>query len=836
MKKHFKHLLSIVCLFSIILCSHSLAASYPYSVIDIAIVDSKGTPISYEDGDCTVQVTVQKNQNAPQPYVIVMCYAENNKLLSLNYGYADVESGSSWTLGTSVSVPDGEKISNIKATVWGSLESLSPLAEVAKLVPNTTFTPPSTTPPASDDSSGTGTFVPSPDSIIIPRNRLIGATSTYIRTYDDEGLILTYNLATDSVLYVNGRQLTSYTADTFIRWISDSVGEVVLTKSAPTMTEYDRIDVQAYALATVSSVTNSAINLTAVSYPSALSAPGVAITAEQNTTTISVSKNGLPCSIADLNNKDVVAIDYNGTTFDDSTIINIKATDKVVTGVFSAYNADTDEYKINEATYQSAYILNTTLELGGAYIFRLDPFGRLYAAEDDWENTDNFAIVESYVTRTGANATGTAWEYDYINVVTLNGEAKRLEIENSYSNTAYTLLNCNNGVIKIFKDVYNTAAYSPMQNRVIRYSLKPNGRINKIDLSSLSDPYNGSCNVYTFGYLSSGEIYDAATNTLSKPLAPNAKVLDATDYDTSSPNSSDYRKSSLNSLVEGVRYRGFLVYENASAEYCHVVITFAGEAYSYSSDFAVAAADAAAWNCALENGEEVYQLDVIEKGNTKSTTLNISLDAELYYNGNENLYEIECARMLKEGAVFFYTTNEYGYVDRIDVLSPGGYGYDELLSSDFNATNIATPASYTISLYDWMIDIDKNNAHQYFDYNIQLFVAPVTAKTDNSVTFAKITSDDTGNYVNINDNYTFTINSSTNLYSYNMSGYYGSYAFKGGNFKGLNLSDTTNGKAYFSTLGGDLSASGYHDFYEEIQMAFVMAVDGVVTNAIVFNP
>ena len=443
--------------------------------------------------------------------------------------------------------------------------------------------------------------------------------------------------------------------------------------------------------------------------------------------------------------------------------------------------------------------------------------------EVEEEKICNLAIVERYVDINRAGNFGS--EYAYLDVVTLTGESKRLEIDPVVEATVSDIMES----AGIGYSVTQNANSVPLKDRIIEYKIKTSTkRVNNVLLCTDVTAFTSR--------------YDSVNNKLAnQALAENASVLDATNYDTAAPQAEDYKAVPLKNLSEKVDYEGVLVSKNDSDEYEYIIITSAGATYYADSDFAVVAANANTDNKAIFDGEEVYFLRVMDNGNSDARNMHIAYYANVYVNGVGGSYSSNVS-YLKEGAVFYYTTDSYGLVDRIDVVVEGGYDYDtltSLITEEYDAVTptlwkmISLPDSAEISQMTWFVDVDKDDIEGLYE-EIQLFIAPVVSATSSSVTFGAVEGNDTdGLYINTNNKYLFSVANDANIYAYEIAEAGRGYrAFSGGEFYGIDINYTdADGRAWLTNV-----PANEKDFDELVQFAFVMAVDGEITNALLFNP
>lgn len=656
-----------------------------------------------------------------------------------------------------------------------------------------------------------------------------------------------YNIQ-DAELYVNGIKfcdITSSTADDVQKLLKDATGDVTLVQDDNLSGRvYNKVMIDYYVIASVNQVKadskSTEIRLTGAVYPNSVSGvanPGSSLKIDaddlaEGDVVVNVVKAGEAADISSIAKNDVVALKYNikdtlsafGSGF---KTIDIIATTDTASGKYSSYDSDTELYNIGGVEYEAVKLMTGNLTMGSTYTFRLDPFGRLFDSDEE-ATTVNYAILEKYVD--DPSTYGLSAEYGYLDVVTLDGQSKRLYIDSSaksavktnMTNAGYTI-NTKLGSIKGVED------------RIIEYKVKTStGRVNWADVSSNVDTFTTSK-------------YNSSTNRLSKPLTSAAVVLDATDYDDTDPSSSDYKASSLSALAGSIDYDGVLVHRNNNNQWGYVIITTAGATYSTTSDFVVVAAKASTSNTNFVDDEEVYTITVMQNGDNEATKLNVSMSAKVNCNGSSANYNQGGAAYLKEGAVFFYTTDTYGLVDRIDVVYEGGLDYDAIKvltqgsynssTSSFTAGTMANkvfaPAASEIKANTWFVAVDEK-AHTATDEQIQLFIAPVMTAGTSNITFGTMKHDSSNRwYVDTNDDYGFSLADDAKVYEYDLDEIgTGKNAFRGGAFVGFDIGDATSaGEAYLE----DVSGQNYTNFNGMVQYALCMAVDGVITNALLFN-
>lgn len=642
-----------------------------------------------------------------------------------------------------------------------------------------------------------------------------------------------YKLTDDAMLYVNGvefKTIKGNEADV-ISLLGDSYGDTVLVESEKSAV-YNKVMIDYYATAKVSQVTaksdRTKVTLNSLTYNGKLANPRTSfeITADDiadGVKAVSVTKGKNAVELSALAVDDVVAIRWNvKDTFDASKFLDVLATSETVTGKYTSYDEDDDLYTVGDNQYEAVPGVELGLEFASTYTFRLDPLGRLFSSDEE-ATSKNYAIVERYVP-TGASSSS---EYDYISVMTLDGQQKTLYIEDDAAGLAEVKA-------KIKDTVKATAKTVAIKDRVISYDVKnSNGRIKS--MSFVTDLIDGTATEAE---------YNVDANRLGKPLSSNAIVLDATSYKDlqDGAKTTDYKASSLAALNNGTKYNYILVNKSSSTgEYSYVIITGAGSVFNGESNFAVIAADASVDSMATVNDEDVYTAWVMQNGEDTATKLNIATDAKIYFGSSTGVAynKANCATYLGQGAVFFYQTDEDGFVDEISVVMKGTAqnSFTSLLknSTDALANDVKLPASSdskTIAAADWKVQINDFRGDKE---DIQIFVAPVYLAKSSSISFATIKTDESGKkYVDVSDSYSYSLKDTSKVYAYDMSSSAdtGRYALSNGSFAGIATSDLNNEKTRAYLADG---VDGANNITDTVQMAFVMVVDGVITNALIMS-
>ncbi len=105
--------------------------SYPYVINDLKLLSQTGTPLlAMPDGSSFIaNITVTKTGvRDAKDFIFVAVYDDNNKLLSLDYVYANIPKDCDFEFGFSVP-KQTDKIGEVRAFIWNTFGSLEPLAK-----------------------------------------------------------------------------------------------------------------------------------------------------------------------------------------------------------------------------------------------------------------------------------------------------------------------------------------------------------------------------------------------------------------------------------------------------------------------------------------------------------------------------------------------------------------------------------------------------------------------------------------------------------------------------------------------------------------------------------
>ena len=640
-----------------------------------------------------------------------------------------------------------------------------------------------------------------------------------------------YKLTPDVMVYINGVLVDMTTGGALdpvklCAALDGSNGDTVLYESDSRTGYYDVIMMNCYLTAEVNQVTvrddEVTVNLKSLSgYDRANSGTSFTVTDDElddGDVEVSVTRNGEAADLASLEKGDVVSILYDAAeTLDDSSFLTILATNETVTGRFDSYDSDDDVYTIEDKGYDAVANLGSIL-VGTTYTFKLDVFGNLFSADEE-DSAWTYAIVEKYVDAGNTNYEGSETN-DYVVVKTLDGQEKTIYVDSAAKTTVHNVMygikNFTGSTLRLDNNSVE------IKDRIIQYQTKKNGYINKFALAAT---------------LEQTANYVEASNRLGKSLSDSVTVLDASDYVNAAADDkklADIKASSVSELRDGTEYEAVLVNKNTNNEYMYVIITKNGEIFDGASNFAVVAADASrnSRGHSATADEDCYTMTAMYEGNMQ--TLEIADTAKVYYNGSDYSYDDAISNnWLKQASVFYFTKDADGLIDEIDVVFKGGaLSFAGLLgttTTDALAT-LKMPRTENIADKTWKATLDEDDGFFDGEENIQLLVAPVYNAKSSSVSVAEVESG-SPYYMNCDKTYDFSVSGDAYIYSFDMSGKkIGKNAFSTGAFSGVSAKDADESNyIYFGSHSDDL------DYSSQVQFAFMMVVDGVVTNAVVMQ-
>ena len=816
MKKTFKLFVMTAALLLVLLPA-VYASEAAYTIDSVTLADVYGDSFSDDDGICIVTARVTKNKETDGGARVWFAgYSEDGRLLNTEYTDLSIDVGEvGYEVVELISYPD--KIDRVSVFIWNKDGSITPLAEGVTKKSEKNYVYYDASLFYSIDET----------EISFKRNSTTSDTVRYMISPMGAQLFVNGVAYMDTASYsVSDIENVLAFAKNDIKLIPDSAGRV------------ERIEVEYFVYATIYQHTETADTHTLVL--SGMKFPGNVTVAATSKNIVKISKydiedgavkvyserNGEKCSLSEITKDDVIAVKYDiSGSIEASDCIDIFATDKKISAKYISYNSEAGDYELMDLTtgsrnqYKSLADISQQLENGRQYEFSLTPDGMLYnyvLIADSY----CFAVIENYV---DISEVFSPSEYSYIEVMTMEGQAKTLYIETSYDSKARNVLSKMGIDASTAPSLYEL----PVQDRIVEYMLNDEGRVTKIINA-------GSGYDITVCY--DAEFNGNAGKLGSRSLSPSCRFLDAIGYEKKIQNGNvptvkDYK--AVSALSDGVAYDAILFMKSNAVYYNAIILGSDVGVLNGDSNFTVAAADFKVSSKAIVNDEDVYTLDVMENGASDSAKLNISTNAKAYINSNETeLTDI------KAGTVFFYTTDADGFVDRISIVYQTPDSFEGLvgMTTENMLKHIYLPyfkGDNAIRESDWIVSLNARD----FDYSakeeIQLFIAPVINDTARGVSFAPIKYDynNYAYYIDTNESYDFGLASDAKIYSFDMSGdTTGVSRFSTGMFEGIPLKDCDDmGRAWLDWVDDN------YNFSEEVQPAFIMVVDGAVTNALIFT-
>lgn len=407
---------------------------------------------------------------------------------------------------------------------------------------------------------------------------------------------------------------------------------------------------------------------------------------EEGKTAVTVKRNGAAAELSSIVKGDIIAyaVDFNETDLEDPKVIDIIATNDVVTGKLASKNADDETFSIDGKDYSAVDYAtiagNSDMAIKNTVELTLDPFGRIYAAEISTGST-KYAIALK-VTSAGA-----------LQMIIGDGSLKTYEMTSTCATNADAAAVAAGAAD--FEDYLD--GESDIENRVIAYTVKGSS-------SELSTIKLVSADAVTINgeYKSRTEKLDGAT------ISSTTQVIDATDATTSSlqKKSGNYSAYATSNFKNNTTYTGFAFKTGSYTDF--VVLTGIGTKFGEEARFAVV--QKTANPITNEAGDDVDEVIVLVDGKAEQ-----SLE---FVDG--------VADSLGQGDVFFYETDSDGYVDKIYVIY------------DCSAGTFKTMAQAGVAAADlpsgndgWSYDLaDQGTA-------IQLVEGYVTEVTEKSIAFAR---------------------------------------------------------------------------------------------------
>ncbi len=341
---------------------------------------------------------------------------------------------------------------------------------------------------------------------------------------------------------------------------------------------------------------------------------------EDKKTVVSVEKNGQAADLKSLVKGDIIAYKSDigaagETALTDPSHLEIIATNDVASGKVTGSDGDAKTFTVGGTAYETVVWNASLLTMGESYKLTLDPFGRIYEAEQDG-SSDMYAIALDVVENT-------------VKLILADGTYKSYELAS--------------GAVDGFTAADDTETSTTLDSylagktaaqRVVKYSVRnKTGAISKIQpvaATAVTDEYKSRTN-----RLGSFEIL-STTNVIDATKAASAGASDA----------SSYTKFNVENFKDNTNYDFAAVKVNTYTAL--VVVTAVGEKFNSESRFAVvrkAPASVETEDGPMDEVEVLYGTDE---------------EAKLIFN--EDVYS---DHSLAVGDAFFYELDAYGYVSDV---------------------------------------------------------------------------------------------------------------------------------------------------------------------------
>lgn len=396
--------------------------------------------------------------------------------------------------------------------------------------------------------------------------------------------------------------------------------------------------------------------------------------------------------LKDLQKDDIIAFATDMATYKtsrevtDPDFLTVKVSRDTVTGKCTSYDPDEYTFKIDDKDYKMAQTWNPSyLTVRNTYKVYLDPFGRIYTADEDAASTD-YAIVERLTD-----------SENKVRLVLADGTVADYEFKNVTASYIKGLIYDSTGALK------------PVTDRVVDYTYKKSTN----EITALNTVAGTAINAE----------FKANTSKLgSAIIADSTKVIDASDY---AGKTGDYSTFAVSSFKDGVDYVGTYFKPSGATNASFIVLTTVGTKITSDSRFAVVKKTATTEDV---DGDECFKVNVMADGEDKDLIFDTSFEAD----GTTIASLADLNAWLAQGDAFYYTLNSDGRVDNAyKVLDFTKYNKtSHVWSNTFNSaalTGAIKPADWNFNYYDDGSDI-------------QLVYGIVTEVKSNAITFAQINS------------------------------------------------------------------------------------------------
>ena len=343
---------------------------------------------------------------------------------------------------------------------------------------------------------------------------------------------------------------------------------------------------------------------------------------------LSVKNGDAEIELKDLQKDDIIAyaMDLNSyagdSTLTDPRALKVLVSRDTLSGKVTGSDAVEQVYSVDAKEYDAVNFGGLGLQIGSSYTMKLDPFGRIYAAEED-ATSKKYAIVEKWVTSNDTVqmvlADGTTKSYELASGARIL-DAAGSAVPMTYASATPGIINNADGTKK---DIWN---------RVVEYTIKN------------SDGTIKSIQAVTGTFINNEEFKSNTSKLGSCTINSSTQAVDASEYLdilNTSPKASDIEGFDVNGFANGSKYTAYAFKSAGTTVYSFVLLTNVGTAFTDASRFAVVKKTAEQGE--TKDGTECYKVTVLYDGveqvlefNNNPTSLAIG-DAFFFERDNDGL-------------------------------------------------------------------------------------------------------------------------------------------------------------------------------------------------------
>lgn len=341
--------------------------------------------------------------------------------------------------------------------------------------------------------------------ITIDGDDIDGKTDVGTIYYDDGKRVKSYSIASDAFYVYNGRALPTITDDYF----KNIYGSVTVINNDD--------DKEAEAVIIWNYTDHVVENY--VSHSETIFTKSAGVSFNISDMEYRLTKNGSEIEPTELARLDIISVAQT------DEIINIMASDTVVSGKLEGENTEDGEYIINGTVYEKGRSCKDGAELGVEYDFYLDVFGKIFYFEKS--GTDNTAYLYSSFIDTDIDDNAA-----FSKVFTVKGNLETLEYADRVSVQ-------NGNDIKVYdeNDLISSLLKPNGENfdGLIQYELNANGEVSKLKLPKDVDfeAWNNdffACNMNTAKMVEEGKLKVEKSNMYNNILSWTSGNTDDRQY------------------------------------------------------------------------------------------------------------------------------------------------------------------------------------------------------------------------------------------------------------------------------------------------------------------